>query len=555
MRTPTQRLWLIAGLTVTATASHALRIMAGNAAVETLEIQLLVVCLAYLFSCVLGLAFGLFLLGLERVSGWRRLSQVAVTALLAANLLQLGVAYGIGGDLFGFALAEVGASELSMQASLLLVLAAACAAVRLVLVRGGARLIELLAVILVVSTVATDGIDALSLYCARQPPKLQLPTPELSAAHRPSVVHLILDEMSGQMMTDHPELRSAAFFARAPSGIHYRAAYTNSIWTSQAIPQLLSGEFERPTEVRHLLFDRVREAGYALRLYLAAGPLGCSEVGAASCYSPRWAWQEVVFAGDWPSYAAHQLHILRHLYIRRFLGVHALRVEKPMWALRKELQVNQESPSRVLFDAFLKDLRSNNAPSYFFVHLLIPHRPLVHDRDCEILPEPSEVGPLTVSAADPKYLAQMHCANKLAGRLIDELIALERYDSTFLIVQSDHGPRQDLTDLMEREGYEQHEFSPTEAEVVEQSARILLWLKPPGKRRSQEVGDVVQITDVAGIVLDGLGLPRDQTDSEGPGDIKVLGLESHGTKRPLTLVRDRSSLRWRSVLTDTGAER
>ncbi len=70
-------------------------------------------------------------------------------------------------------------------------------------------------------------------------------------------------------------------------------------------------------------------------------------------------------------------------------------------------------------------------PVYKLLHVGVPHRPIVVDRDCRFLG--------LTDMSRQSYLEQSRCAVKLVGALLDRASALGIYDSSLIIVSSDHG--------------------------------------------------------------------------------------------------------------------
>ena len=90
--------------------------------------------------------------------------------------------------------------------------------------------------------------------------------------------------------------------------------------------------------------------------------------------------------------------------------------------------------------AFLEQFASvmtvgRDRPVYKLLHVGVPHRPIVVDRECRF------IGLTDMSRQS--YTEQSRCAVKLVASLLDRARALGIYDSSLIIVSSDHG-----TDLL-----------------------------------------------------------------------------------------------------------
>jgi hypothetical protein len=137
---------------------------------------------------------------------------------------------------------------------------------------------------------------------------------------------------------------------------------------------------------------------------------------------------------------------------------------------------------------------------YVYVHVVLPHQPLVWDANCEY------------SAQYTSYSDQMHCASRLMGDIVDTLKVLDRYDRSLIVFQSDHGyHRKDG-------GQTNLEFSPDETlkDYVSSSMRAydaegyfrkihaLLAVKPPlnGERDLRISSAPVQLIDIPATLYD-----------------------------------------------------
>ena len=134
-------------------------------------------------------------------------------------------------------------------------------------------------------------------------------------------------------------------------------------------------------------------------------------------------------------------------------------------------------------------------PVYKYLHVGIPHAPVVLNADCEY------IGPTRVSR--PTYAGQARCAITRVEALLDRLRALNLYDSSLVVISSDHGislaPRQFGRDRFVPGG----RLSETAGRAM-----ALLIVKPPHGAGPLRVSYApTTITDIPATVLDALGLP------------------------------------------------
>ena len=133
---------------------------------------------------------------------------------------------------------------------------------------------------------------------------------------------------------------------------------------------------------------------------------------------------------------------------------------------------------------------------YTFVHLILPHFPYVLNADCSFSIEGETSSPL----------AQARCANKLMREFIGKLKQQDRFDSSMIIIHSDHGARFVLEDGMlkdvEHEGLYSERWSLARA-------RSLLLIKPPGRGADTPLitSDAdVSLIDIAPSILESMNI-------------------------------------------------
>ena len=193
----------------------------------------------------------------------------------------------------------------------------------------------------------------------------------------------------------------------------------------------------------------------------------------------------------------------------------------------------------VLFERFLED--EGDRPGhgqYVYVHILLPHGPMVVDASCTYVGHPQQT---RVEDYTDAYLRQVQCSLHLIRRLISRLKELERFDDALIIVHGDHGITPTLAqDLVtryadrlpsapvlsdaaagpapwqERTGMEWIPFgvdtgfpwwSPQEAAL---RSSALLLVKMPQAAESATSSLPVQMVDIAPTILTHAGLSSEQ---------------------------------------------
>ncbi len=136
-------------------------------------------------------------------------------------------------------------------------------------------------------------------------------------------------------------------------------------------------------------------------------------------------------------------------------------------------------------------------PVYTFLHLAIPHPPIVTDAGCQYQ-EPTRTGP-------DNYMAQARCALVGVRELLDRLRELDIYDNSAVVLTSDHGLR-----VLRADGRMGNERTPAgNLDRIALSAMPLLAVKPPDSDGPLQTSDApTMITDIPATILDLAGLPN-----------------------------------------------
>jgi hypothetical protein len=182
------------------------------------------------------------------------------------------------------------------------------------------------------------------------------------------------------------------------------------------------------------------------------------------------------------------------------------RFHRALWMDREEsaaeIRRHEASNSAAFLEQFIERMTvGRERPVYKLIHVGIPHRPIVVDRECRYL----GVIPITRQT----YADQSRCALKLVAALLDRARALGIYDSSVIVVSSDHGT--DLAPWGFNGASETLSLVRGPAiprlGVIAGTAKALMLIKPP--RRSGPIsvsGAPTSHVDFPSTVLDLLGL-------------------------------------------------
>jgi hypothetical protein len=183
--------------------------------------------------------------------------------------------------------------------------------------------------------------------------------------------------------------------------------------------------------------------------------------------------------------------------------------DEDRWLLQR--RVANESPGAAIRSfragshvAFLDEFMARAAvvykePVYLFVHVALPHPPLVLDGDCGF---PGQQ-PMTLDT----YTQQARCTLVVVRRFLDRLRSLQSYDRSIILLTSDHGwnvpgPDHPLRGIETPAGALDH---------IGTGAMPILAIKPAdGSGPMQTSYAPTSLTDIPATILDLLGLPADE---------------------------------------------
>jgi sulfatase-like protein len=183
--------------------------------------------------------------------------------------------------------------------------------------------------------------------------------------------------------------------------------------------------------------------------------------------------------------------------------------------------------------AFLADYTKrmhvgHDRPNYKYLHVGIPHWPVSVNADCEYIG--------ARSLRRPNYTGQARCGISRVGAFLDKLRQLGLYDSSLIVISSDHGV------ALPPEGFkgDRDVFGGPLSELAG-SALALLIVKPPratGPVRTSEAPSA--ITDIPATIVDTLGLKN-----PFPGT-SALKLDEHAPRPRQFAVYLWSSTEWQA---------
>ena len=268
-----------------------------------------------------------------------------------------------------------------------------------------------------------------------------------------NVIHIVLDAFVSEFFGEALQ-EDRAQFDRSFPGFVYFADHLGAFPTTRAsMPAMLTGEtyrneepFERfigRTVLRRSVATVLAEHGHQVRsitFHVREHPAIRARAPALLRYTIPTPYSSY---RDYVRFSVLQLFDLSAFrHAPQLLKRHVYNDDAWLWQRRIAGNTLQGPAARMVrpsnHAAFLDEMAGRlavggDAPVYQFVHVALPHPPLVVDADCSFV----DRQPLTRSA----YKAQSRCALALVGRLLDRLRALGVYDRSAIVLTADHGWR------------------------------------------------------------------------------------------------------------------
>jgi len=300
---------------------------------------------------------------------------------------------------------------------------------------------------------AFAGVESATAYRARW---IEPPRELFQFSPSRNVIHIVLDEFQSDVFHDIFQ-RDRQALDRQFSGFQYFVDHAGSFpTTSFSMPAMLTGqeyrnqkpapEFIHEAFKQSSVFETVARMGYDVDA-ASIVPIDSFEQWLGPESSPNWQGarfrirKPYVRRDDYREVTARQLlelSLFRHAphTAKRFSIGRPGAFYRPIWMDRTEsparVRQHEASNSVAFLEHFVSQMgMGRDRPVYKLIHVGIPHRPIVVNRNCEFL----GVVPITRVS----YGEQSLCAVKLVAALLDRTRQLGIYDSSLIIVSSDHG--------------------------------------------------------------------------------------------------------------------
>ncbi|MFC1824409.1 hypothetical protein ACFL9T_17000 [Thermodesulfobacteriota bacterium] len=347
---------------------------------------------------------------------------------------------------------------------------------------------------------------------------------EINALHINSshnIYHILLDSVQGESIPHF--LEHSARIREALKGFVYFPKFaTNSIWTTDSVAMLLSGELipDRRTNEELLpwrrrafdkgLWHKLKAGGFRIELYPNYRH-HCVDF-ADYCFSSM----ERMRKGFWLGWASlyYDLLVLRVVprtltkvmeqvptrFVPMAIQNQGMKIFSLTMLLFPDYLTSEENRNALKVSAvrnfrlaIRREKELHNEGRYTFIHSIIPHRDYQLDEKCtyNLMPGKSYF---------ERYLRQTECALCLCSELIEELQRLGRFRDSLIIIHSDHGHFRypdDNTSFLD--AYRREKISDPKAATIVQATSGLLLVKFPGTGREAEMTEYEALTQMVDI--------------------------------------------------------
>ncbi len=343
---------------------------------------------------------------------------------------------------------------------------------------------------------------------------------------RHNIIHVVLDEFQADVFADILEQDRRALDPMF-SGFTYFADHAAAFpTTSMSMPAMMTGEvyrnqqpapeFIRQVFQRSSIFEKTSRTGYDID-GISIVPTHTFAQWFGPEGQPNWPGslfrirRPFISQIDYREVTARQLlelSLFRHVpHVVKAISIeHPETVYRPIWMDRSESPAQirrfEASSSVAFFQQFTSVMGiGREKPVYKLLHVGVPHRPIVVDRECRF------IGETAMSRAS--YTEQSRCAIKLVGELLERARSLGIYDSSLIIISSDHGTDLPIG-LAGRSDSLSLQAGPSTshlAGIVSRSHAVML-IKPPQSAGSIRISDAPTAhIDLQATIADLIKLP------------------------------------------------
>ncbi len=522
------RLWLIAGPALLAPAVVFMfgphTIFANNAGEFAVPFQQL--AMPWLLKTVAMNWLLLFGMGCILAALSRRLAEVYAAILFALGIVLWGQGNLWNADYGVLAGQELDLSQHAGRAPYeisVLVIALLLAAIFFRSVSRIAPFASLVFMTVQAVSVASTGAG----FGTQQPRWVEPPAEIYQFSSTQNIIHIVLDEFQSEVFADILQQDRASLDKQFSGFIYFSDHAAAFPTTSMSMPAMLTGqeyrnqvpasEFVRESFRKSSIFEKANRAGYEIDA-MSIVPIESFEEWLGPETAPNWSGarfrirKPFISQEDYRRVTARQLlelSLFRHVphSAKAYSIEHPGAFSRPIWMQREdspaEIRKHEASNSVAFLEQFTSAMQVGRIrPVYKLLHVGVPHRPIVVDRECRFIG-------LTDMSRD-SYTQQSRCAVKLVAAVLDRTRALGIYDSSLIVVSSDHG-----TDLDPASFTGESDSlslipgpSTTRLPAIAGTAKAIMFIKPPQRNGPISISDAPTThIDLQPTMLDILGMP------------------------------------------------
>ena len=268
----------------------------------------------------------------------------------------------------------------------------------------------------------------------------------LNANNKPKNIYfLVFDELSYQYLYEDSEVKEkfASIKKLASDSTNYHLAFAPGSSTMQSMPSYIAGMKLNKVQVVNNKIVSANTGGSvedvifsAANIFKTAKALGYKTalIGWYHDYC-SFLYQDLDYCRAYSLYKHTPLIDEFSLLNPIATNLGLLPYQKPFWYLKSQAAIsNQINTVKKSLQSSLHSINTHN-PSFQLFHFSIPHTPFIYDGNDYIYRNDA------YSQNDIYYNKQLLLVDKIVGQLINELKVLDAYNSSTIILTSDHNYR------------------------------------------------------------------------------------------------------------------
>ena len=349
---------------------------------------------------------------------------------------------------------------------------------------------------------------------------------------RQNIIHVVLDEFQSDVFAEILEQDRRTLEPIFSGFTYFRDHAAAFPTTSMSMPAMLTGELYRnhkpaPEFVREVfqrssIFEKAGRAGYDID-GMSIVPAESFEQWFGPESQPNWKGSRFrirrpfISRVDYREVTSRQLlelSLFRHVphWFKAISVEHPDSFYAVTWTDRGEspaqIRTHEASNSVAFFQQFNSLMEvGRQEPIYKFLHVGVPHRPIVVDRECRF------IGATAMSRTS--YAEQSRCAIKLVSELLERTRSLGIYDSSLIIVSSDHGTELAPAGLAGTSDSLSLRPGPSTLHLpgIVSSSKAVMLIKPPRGTGPIRISDTpTSHVDLQATIADLAGIPGASVD-------------------------------------------